>query len=246
MTKKKSLIYFLGIALILVVSIGIFSKSNIPFSQSNEETKKTIAVTGVGEVKAQPDMATITIGVRTENKELVPAQQENKDRMKDIYAILKEFKIDEKDMKTVNYNVYPEQQYDRNTNSSTLRAYVVTNNVEVTIRDLEILGSIIDQVTAKKANMIHNIQFDISNKEELRNKALEEALIHSEQKAKSMMGVFKVKNISPIKIQETYQTMYNGPQYSYKEMAMDMNEASTPISSGEMNIKATVYVEYEF
>ena len=244
MNKKEILIYFLGLALILIVSIGLFTKPDAPFVKNNEETKRSISVTGVGEVKAQPDMATITIGVRTENKDLVPAQQENKNRMNDVFEVLKQLNIDEKDIKTVNYNVYPEQQYDPKNNTSYLRAYVVTNNVEVTVRDLDILGLAIDQVTAKNANLIHNIRFGLSNQEELRNKALEMALINSQNKASHMMGVYKIKDISPIKIQENYQTSYNGPQI-YKEMAMDSSN-STPISSGEMNITATVYVEYEF
>ncbi|MCG2698718.1 SIMPL domain-containing protein, partial [Candidatus Parcubacteria bacterium] len=94
------------------------------------EQRYSITVTGEGEVVAAPDIAKIELGYIAEKKTVVQAQKDNTDKMNAVIKKLKEdFKIDAKDIKTVNYNITP--SYDWYDGRRTLKGYQVSQNVSV-------------------------------------------------------------------------------------------------------------------
>ena len=74
-----------------------------------------------------PDIAVISLEVETNKKEMSEAQSENKELMSDIMAELKNLGIQDEDIQTNNYSVYPD--YEWNNNKQILLGYKVTNTV---------------------------------------------------------------------------------------------------------------------
>jgi len=246
-TKQKFIYGLLALMMVFTGFLMYNQAADTAIAEGTAINQKTITVTGEGTVQATPDIAYINIGVQTENVSLEKAQQENKERMNAVYEVFKKYNIAEKDIKTRDFNVYPDYSYDNKTNKRTIRAYIVQNTVEVTVRDISKLGGLIDDVSKNSANRINNIRFDISDTEELRTQALEKALKNSSYKAERMLNVFDIKKLRPIHIEENYQRGYE-PIYRY-DMAMAKEAESanaTPVSAGDMEIVATVSVTYEF
>ncbi|OGG64383.1 hypothetical protein A3C18_02675 [Candidatus Kaiserbacteria bacterium RIFCSPHIGHO2_02_FULL_54_11b] len=71
----------------------------------------TISVSGDGEVFAVPDTATFSVTVQEEAKEVKNAQAVATKKGNDIIAYLKKEGINEKDIQTTDYSVYPQYDY---------------------------------------------------------------------------------------------------------------------------------------
>lgn len=249
----------IAIALIIGLLLGVFayeaffttvgaSDLEVTKSDSNERTVSTI---GEATITADPDIAYISLGVRTENKDSKVAQDENAKATNNVINVItKEFGIKKEDIKTINFSINPNYNYNPVTGKSSIDGYVVNNIMNVTIRDIAKVGEVIKGVSDNGSNVINNISFDISNKEELYNEALKEAVKNSEKKAKIMLEPFAINKVYPKTVIEqssmSYSTANSGGRYMMDSMAV-MEKSSIPsISTGEIDIKATVNVVFNY
>lgn len=149
---------------------------------------RNIAVTGTGKVYLTPDIATLSIGVHTEDESATRAVESNNAQAAEITEILLDIGVEEEDIKISNFNIYPEQRSGENDNQSST-IYVVDNSVFVTVRELNNLGAIMGSVVEAGANSIFGIQFDVANKtqalSEARKLAVENAQVKAEELAQA-------------------------------------------------------------
>jgi len=86
--------------------------------------------------------------------------------------------VEDKDLRTTNFSIWPSQQYSPE-GTVTGTVYMVDNTVYVTVRNLDGLGDLLDDTIAAGANSINSIQFDVADKsaavKEARAKAVEDA-----------------------------------------------------------------------
>ncbi|TCT17100.1 hypothetical protein EDC18_101397 [Natranaerovirga pectinivora] len=228
-----------------IIATGVLN-TNVDASESS---KSTINVTGKGAIQVAPDMAYVTLGVRTENKDPKVAQEENSKKMNQVIDALKKLGIDQKDIKTSNFNIYPEYIYDKNDYSvRSIDRYVVNHNLEITVRDITKVGNIIDTGVKFGVNMANSIRFTISNPDEVYQQALVEAIKNAEGKAKTIASTLSVKVSKPKSVTE--QGSYNIPiaYSSYDKVAMERAEMSVPmpVETGELEIVAHINVVYEY
>lgn len=244
---KKIIMTGSAIALIIMIlfvgNLGLFEKEVLG---ETEIADNIVSVNGVGSITVKPDIAYISIGVETENIDAAVAQEENAKNMTAVMDAIKASGIKEDDIKTINYSIYNRYNYFENGDKE--KYYVVSNTVEVTIRDISKVGDLIDATAKVKANQISSIRFGISNEDEVYSEALKLAMESAKLKATSIMSTFgedgKEPGI-PSRVSET--SYFSGVVRS--EYAMDASEKSsfqTPISSGELTITANVSVEYSY
>mgnify|MGYP000848152844 FL=1 len=90
------------------------------------------------------------------------------------------------------------------------------------------------------------IQFTVEEIDKLYEEALKLAVKNAEEKAKVMIGEFGINKLTPVKITERQQGYY--PLYDNSPSGMLMMEAerSTPISTGQLEIRASVDVSFEY
>jgi uncharacterized protein YggE len=240
---------FAAFMLVLVLTVGIFTGSIINGQNDSakalaaeDSNKRTISVSGEGVIKVSPDVAYITLGVETSDKEMTVAQKANRDKMNDIIDELHRLGIKDEDIQTQNYSVFPDYQWQEN--KSVLVGYRVSNQVRVRISDIDDTGRVLDSVADKGANIVNSIQFTVSDAKEAYNQALELALKDAEDKAKLMVGYFGFKNVAPITITEGSQG-YPSVWRDVVDMA-ELAPRGTPISGGQMEIRASVNVTFKY
>lgn len=239
---NKNIISIGVIALLVVVligNVGLFSNDTLAETDAN---LNIVTVNGAGSISVKPDIAYITIGVETEDADAGLAQNENKMIMSAVMKALLSNVSNEDDIKTTNYSIY--DRYNYKDNGEREKYYLVSNSVEVTIRDIEIVGQIIDVAAKAGANQISSIRFGISNENEVYNEALKLAMESAKDKAKSIMSTFGKEVGAPYKVTET--NSYSGVIRAEYSMAMDEKSISTPVSSGELTVTANVLVEYNY
>lgn len=245
----KTLIVFMAV-LTISTAIGAWNKiKESKYIGQEIETRNTITVSDQAEVYAKPDLAMVDFSAVTEAKTVSQAMSQNTAKMNAVIAAVKGLGVDEKDLKTTNFNINPLYQYEKETlygtGKRTLYGYEVRQSLELKIRDLSKIGQMIEQATAAGANQVGDLWFSIDKQDELRAQAREEAIKKAKQKAEVLAKQLGVKLVRIINFNENGET----PYYFLKESGYGIGgggEAVAPeIETGQNKIQANVAITYE-
>ncbi len=209
-------------------------------------TVRTISVNGTGRVKAAPDVADISLGVTKQGKEAAEAAKKAAEAMDAMVKALLDLGIDQKDIQTTNLSLSP--QYDYNNTPATIEAWQANNMINVTIRDIESVGSVVDTATAAGATDVNGINFRVEDPTEAEMAARSEAVADARAKADQLAADAGVTISGIISITESGgqppQPIYMDRAEMAFAGAADV-AASTPVLPGEVELSVDVYIQYE-
>jgi uncharacterized protein YggE len=194
-----------------------------------------------------PDIAYINIGVHTENKNATEAVATNTSQSEKVIEALKKLGVEEKDIQTNNFNIYPQQQYDSQGKPTGEITYIVDNTVHVTVRNLDTIGKLLDAAVKAGANTISGIQFDVADKSEALSEARQSAVISARAKAEELAEAAGV-TLGEVQTINEYSGGYPAPMPKYDSRgagAVAMAEADVPVSPGQMSITVEVNIVFE-
>jgi len=239
-------ICMLGLSLILISTLTACDSHVASQLLSSSPSGRTIHVTGSGSVTGEPDIANLNIGVSVVRPNVADAREEAAMAMTGLIDSLKANNIDEKDINTQNFSIYP--QYDYTEEGRKLRGYSVNNTVRVKVRDLTTLSDVIDDAVEAGGDsiVVNSIQFMIDDTTPLQSQARTLAVKDAETKAQTLADASGVLLGKPVTITES--TYFESPPIPYAaEDAAFADEArtSTPISPGELTVTVNVNVIYE-
>ncbi len=233
------------LATISLVATPLVSASDVP------EQPRTITTTGTGVVNAEPDMAKFSVGMEARNDELKPAQDEVTGEVNAITAMLIEAGIDEKDIVTSSYQVTPENKYDRNGNFVSIENYVVSASLSITVRDIDQVGTLLDQTVSLGADYVSSIQFSVSNPDpyiqEARKAAIADAKVKAEDYAvgsdSSLTGLFSLYESSSPQPRARESDAEAGSMAEPMSADMSVAEESNPVDISAGSTTFVVRVE---
>jgi len=235
------------ITIISLLAVGLAACGPAAGGTTTPPTR-SISVNGIGKVTLKPDMATVFIGVYTEKEDAEQALAENNRQTEAVMEALKAFEISEDDLQTSNFSIYPRYNYDP-MGQITETVYVVQNTVQVTLRDLNKLGEVLNTVVDSGVNTISGINFDLSDRESANMQAMELAVQNARQRAEALAAAAGAKLGD---VQQLNTNIYGGGIYMpFSEMAMDKGGggmgmgAAVPVSPGQLEISVDVYISYE-
>ncbi|HSW89752.1 MAG TPA: SIMPL domain-containing protein [Patescibacteria group bacterium] len=246
---------FLGTLAAGVVLVGVTKVIGpIPLSISQTTTNKqsTFDVTGEGETTAVPDRAQVSAGIQI-NETSVSAAQEKGNKVidaitKDVIAL----GVDKADIKTSNYNLYPNYNYQ--TGNQQITGYSLNANLQITIKDFSKISQVIDKATADGANQVGGVNFTFSDakQEELENTVRQIAIGKAKQKAESLSKIagFKLGKIVNVTegnniIPRPVPYLMNAQDISLGKGAGGAPSTATPVEPGSSNFSMTVTLSYE-
>ena len=209
-----------------------------PAVLADDDQPRRITVTGRVEAQAVPDIATMSIGVETEAKTPGKALADNAERMTAVMGRLKGAGVADKDMRTSQLGIWPvfaERQQPRET-----IGYRASNQLTVTIRDIDRLGTILDETVADGANSVNGPTFSIDDPEPLLIAAREAAVRDAIAKAERYAAAADVELGEVISIDEAG----GGGPILGRQMRAEAMAASTPIAPGETTIAASVTMTF--
>jgi uncharacterized protein len=215
-------------------------------SRATIEPIPQIAVTGRGEVKVSPDRATIQVSVQTRAVSAAAAASENATKQQSVLAALRSIGLQNDQLSTINYNVYPEQRYEQG-KEPVIVAYNVTNTILVDVRKLNQVGPVIDAALSHGANMIASLQFYASNTETARRSAIataiEKARADAEAAARAAHG--SLGSLLEINI-GAYSPPPPRPMMMARVAGGVAQMDSTPINPGEETLSVEVSTRWRF
>ncbi len=210
-------------------------------------SKNTVVAQAEGEFKIMPDIAYITAGVTSNGKKQADVDKENRKKIDSLMNALEENGIQEKDIRTISYNVFPIRDYESTTNK--IVGYEVQNYIEITLKDISKVGDILDVCAQAGANDTGSVRFDVSDKESAKNEALKVAVENAKAKAELMasaagVGIGDILNIT----QEYSSSNEYNRYYAEQPAAPAMKDESTPatsISAGDITFRANAVITFE-
>ena len=214
--------------------------------------RRTISVSGTGKVSTAPDVADINVGVVTQGGTAQDALTLNTEAMTKIHDLLKSRGVAAKDIQTTNINVQPQYSQPPNRPNPTnepyvpkIVAYQVTNSVQITARELDKLGAVLDAVVQAGANQINGISFRVENPEKLLDQCRKQAMADARRKAELLVGeAGGVVLGMPVTISESGGGVPPRPMYAGRMMAMSA-DAAVPVAAGEQESSVNVSIVYE-
>ncbi len=247
--NTKQIIIVAVVAALLVAgafSLALVLGNNAPAvtgQSSDQGNVSTINVSGTCEISVPADVGYIQMGVETQDKDVKDAQEENAEAMQNIIDAVMELGLTEDDITTSNYSIYPYYNYNDGSRSEEPDYYIISNTVKLRVKDLDILGDVIDIAAENGANRAYSIYFDAEDTVASQDDALQKAVEDALRKANLIAEAADVKVIGIQQISD--QTYYSTGYYDYARADMAMEEAaySTPIMSGQVSVTANVYVE---
>ena len=226
------------------VSLIIWASAFFIFSQIQavaEEQMRAITVTGQGQVFAEPDMATVNVGVTHQDRDAEEAMLRASRGAAQVIGQLQGLGIEGRDMQTSTVSLSPVWN-NRNSSSEPPRitGFVANISVTVRVRDLPILGMVLDAVVSDGANQLGGIQFGFQDPDPLMEQARREAVANGRAKAMVLADAAGV-NLGPL--QSLSEQGGVRPQPMMMEMAA--RDASVPIAAGELSLSASVSMVYQ-
>jgi uncharacterized protein YggE len=205
-----------------------------------------IWVTGEGKVTVVPDVAVLNVGVEAQADTVSQAQDDATAAMNSVKSELDARGIEDKDIKTQYFSIYPVRNYNVDKGGEELVGYRVTNMLTVKVRKVEEAGTIIDAVARAGGNFIRidNISFTVDDPVPHQKEAREEALNDAKDKAKQIADKAGLRLGDPTYINETSSYYPSPVPYAYEMTVPMLGGGGTSISPGETTI--TVYVQVSY
>ena len=226
-----------------------------------------IWVSGAGKASGAPDIAVVSVGVESVEETAAVARANAAAAMKSVIDAITRAGVADADIQTRYFNISPRYQSveiercdsDNGEESggeqevtgektcykvweSRLIGYAVSNQATVKIRDLDDVGTIIDQVTEAAGNLvrINGISFNIEDPQALQDEARADAVADMKRKAEMLAELSGVTLGRLVYLTEGAAYVPPQPLYARAEAALAASDASTSISPGEMDVSVTV------
>ncbi len=254
---KKHVQTLISLILVMVViALGAYTLLTLEQRDTADGSyPATVSVTGKGEVNAIPDVGQFSFSVRAEGDTAAAAQDASATKINDILTFIREQGIEDKDVKTQNYNLYPRFNWVEQPcplgmycpgGESVQDGYEATQTVTVKIRETDKAPALIQGVGERGATDISGLTFTIDDIEALRDQARAAAIADAKVKAEELAKNLGVKLDRLVGFYEN--TPYYPDPYYAREMGMggDMAMSAAPeLPAGEETTTVEVNVTYE-
>jgi uncharacterized protein len=216
----------------------------------------TVSVSGHGQVNVPPATASISIGVDVIQPTLAEAQEQATAQATALIAVLKAAGIADEDIQTAYFRVTILRDYDaaaaaavgatpesENADPTQITGFEITHQLQVTVRDTDLLGALLDEAVDAGANSINGVTFSVDDQtaaaSEARHRAVEDARTKAEEVAKAAgLTLGSIVSIA----EGTVSPM--PPMYAAREGDMAMADAAVPVEAGSSTVAVDVAMTF--
>jgi uncharacterized protein len=252
---KKSASFVLVVLAVFLIVKTINTIREYKFIGGGVPTANTITISGEGEVFAVPDIAEFSFSVVEERKVVKDAQDAAAEKINAIIAYLKDNGIEEKDIKTTNYSVYPRYEFEREAcplgfncppGKQVLKGFEVNQSISVKVRDTEKAGEILSGIGERGVSNVSGLDFTIDDEDELLRQARKEAIDKAREKAKELAGDLGVRLVRVVSFSESGgQPFFSRLDFAVESVGIGKTAPAPEIPVGENKITSVVSITYE-
>jgi len=252
--RALTVVLWLLAIFLLVSAIGALKG----MGRSGMPATDTITVTGEGQATVAPDVARVSFTIQNSAATVAAAQDKTTEQSNAAIAYVKEQGVEEKDVKTLSYNISPQYSYPNPcpaggfcpsyVGSPKITGYEVSQTVQVTVRDLAKVGELLNGLGKLEVQNIGGPAFALDDSTAGYSSARADAIEKSKAEAEALADQLGVKLGKIVSFSESSGGYPYPMGYG---MGGDMMERSvaqkaTPeVPVGENTYNASVTITYE-
>lgn len=252
---KRLLKWGSWVVLVLGAFLALEALNAFKDLRADNPVYNSISVTGQGEAVSVPDVAEFSFTVTEDSKSVSDAQSGVTTKMNTILADLKALKIEDKDIKTIDYTVWPKYIYQGGVCTANIcppsrqiaDGYTVNHTVQIKVRKTDDAGKALSAVGAKGAANVSSLSFTTDDPDkalvEARGKAVEDAKAKAEDLAKHL-GVRIVRVVGYYDNAPGSYPMYEGGMGG-TTISKSADMVAPTLPSGENKVITSVTINYE-
>jgi hypothetical protein len=244
--ERPYAVLVVGVLFMLFFSLLTRAVSDItalPFIGRAPETPDTVAVVGEGKATGVPNIAAVDLGVFTTAANVAAAQSETTKKMNDLTARLKALGLEERDLKTTQYNINP--RYDYVNGRSVLRGYDVQQTLHVKVRQLDALGDVLKAAGEVGSNQIGGLTLTVEEPEALKAEARRKAIANAREKAGVLAREIGVTLGRVVSFSEESLPPGQPPELLYGRGGLGGGGGTPVLEQGSVEVTSTVTLSYE-
>ncbi len=268
----RSQIYLTISILIISLTLLIAGCADNQAGSVNDAEAQLIQTHGEAEIKAEPDVAEVNVGIVTRSYSAEEAARDNAELANAVFEALLDYGLQEEDLRTGTYRLQsrrvrpderppverrppveepaieePAVEREGPDVEEEVIYYQATNEVIIHISQLDNVGEIIDIAIGAGANHINYINFDLEDSHDLKMQALGAATEQALQKAE-VIAESVGENINRLHSIEEERTDYTPFRLREEMLEAPVAEDAepTPIEPGEVTVRAAVTAKFTF
>lgn len=247
--KSLNWLAIAGVILAIVAGVSLIKS----WDSAENLAVNSITVSGESKVSVSPDIATISFTIDETKPTSKEAQASVSSKMDKAKAAMKALKIEDKDIKTSSYSLYPKYNYQYCPTyissvpcsaKQKLEGYEVSHNVTVKVRDVDSVGKVLDAVAQSGINNITGPSFTVDDIEKVRAEARGKAIEDAKAKAKILADQLNVSLDDLISFNESgaspREYMYVSKVQAVPMAAGSSDGVSIPQGENEINVNVTL------
>ncbi len=201
-----------------------------------------ITVSGAGSARARPDLAIAELGVTAHGETATLAMSQNLQLVASLRQALRQNGVEDADVLTSDFAIHRERgsQSQRGVDRPGER-FVVRNLLQVTIRDIERAGVLLDRLVEAGANEVRGIRSTLQDDTQMALQARALAAADARQKAQHLAELHDTRLGKVLRISKS--SVRGGRPQAMMMKAMDTS--SSTVSVGELTFAAQLQVIYE-
>lgn len=205
-----------------------------------------ITVSGEGEAQTEPDVAIVNLGVTHIAPTASEAMRTVSERLGAVISTIKSHGVEDKDVQTSGLSLQPIQRPrpPADGRPPEIEAYRASNNVTVSIRDINRASAILDAATSNGANVAGALRFAASNAADLKTQALSRAVRNATRNAEAVASAAGVRITGVASISEEGVSVPVPRAAGVEALALRAAEAPPPVEPGGLTVRARVRATY--
>ncbi len=205
------------------------------------DTNSGIHASGTGTVSGEPDIAVVSLGVEALRDTVAEARDAAARALTAVVEELRAAGVAEEDIRTARFSINPRYQYVRD-GEQQLLGFQVTNTLNVTLRDLDATGDVVDNAVTAGGDLIRvqSVDFRIEDTAALEEEARVLAIQNAIEKADLYATQLEVVRGPLVSISESTFDTFPVAEARFAVAAMDSAGPPTQFFGGELEVSVRV------
>lgn len=233
------------VLVILFLALFFLPLRNIEWGKIRWQEPETIMVVGEARSIQKNQIASFNAGVDSVQFDKDKAITEVNTKVEELIKAVKNFGIDEKDIKTQNLSVYQQEEsyYENGAQRTRKGQWRVNNTVEIKLREVDKASELTTLLTSSGATQVYGPNFTFEDTSNAEKDLFEAAMKDAQQKAEMLAKVSSRKLGKVVNIVEG-GNYSNSPIYSAKLMD-GMGGGGAPVEVGSGTVSQSLTVVFE-
>jgi uncharacterized protein YggE len=204
----------------------------------------TVSVSGHGQVNVPPDTASVSIGIDVIQPTLAEAQEQATAQATTLIEALKAAGIADEDIQTAYFSVNILRDYSENADPTQITGFEIMNQLQLTVRDTDMLGDLLDEAVNAGANSINGVTFSVDDQTAAASEARKLAVEDARTKAEELAAAAGLTLGPVVSIAEGTVSPMPPPMYGGAGGGMAKAEAAVPVQPGSSTIAVDVTMTF--